>query len=205
MLDRDNNKFRKSSIAPVMDDFIARVEDNDAMIMEERGNYAPLHRRVQQAAATAWSGENVAIAITDLLGPYARKEWNLPVGSHRNPFWRITRRFSSPRKVKEVLNKSLVLCCTLGSPPLVKNLLEAGAEPNGESGKWGPLHSAAYGGNSEIMRVLLEDPRTYPDSVEEKGKTALHLAAKKGNYEVEHLLCWGKFLQKDILNVLHYS
>ena len=110
---------------------------------------------MQEAAKTAWSGENVAVAVSDILGPYVRKEWNLPVGSYKNPFWRLTRRVSSPREVQKMLSKSLVLSCSLGSPQLVKNLLNAGADPNCDRGQWGPVHSAAYGGNVEVMRYFI--------------------------------------------------
>ena len=110
--------------------------------------------QVQEAAKTAWSGENVAVAISDILGPHSRKEWNFPVGSYKNSFWRLTRRVSSPREVQKMLSKSLVLSCSLGSPQLVRNLLEAGADPNCEWGQWGPVHSAAYGGNVEVMRYF---------------------------------------------------
>ena len=110
---------------------------------------------MQEAAKTAWSGENVAVAISDILGPYSHKEWNFPVGSYKNPFWRLTRRFSSPREVQKMLSKSLILSCSLGSPQLVRNLLEAGADPNCEWGQWGPVHSAAYGGNAEVMRYFV--------------------------------------------------
>jgi hypothetical protein len=109
---------------------------------------------VQEAAKTAWSGESVAVVISDILGPHARNEWNLPVGSYKNSFWRVTRRVSSPSKIKMMLSKSLVLSCSLGSPQLVKNLLDAGADPNCDSGQWGPVHSAAYGGNVEVMRYF---------------------------------------------------
>jgi hypothetical protein len=108
--------------------------------------------QVQEAAKTVWSGESVAVAISDILGPHARKEWDLPVGSHRNPFWRITRKVSSPHEMKTMLSKSLILSCSLGSPQLVKNLLDAGADPTCDSGQWGAVHSAAYGGNVEVMR-----------------------------------------------------
>jgi ankyrin repeat protein len=53
-----------------------------------------------------------------------------------------------------MLSKSLVISCSLGSPQLVKNLLDAGADPNCNSRHWGPVHSAAYGGNVEIMRYF---------------------------------------------------
>lgn len=109
---------------------------------------------MQGAAKTAWAGESVAVVISDILGPHAREEWNLPVGSYKSSFWRMTRRMSSPSKLKMMLSKSLVLSCSLGSPQLVKNLLDAGADPNCDSGQWGPVHSAAYGGNVEVMRYF---------------------------------------------------
>ena len=108
--------------------------------------------QIQDAAITAWTGDNAAVIISDILGPHAQKEWNLPVGSYKNPFWKFTKTVSSPTEIKKVLTKSLTVTCSMGSAPLVKNLLEAGADPNGEQGKWGPLHSAAYTGNVEVMR-----------------------------------------------------
>ncbi|KAJ9584659.1 hypothetical protein L9F63_020999 [Diploptera punctata] len=184
----DKIKFgRKSSVVPIEDND-CRIEDYEFMGMEDRKNWSPLHHRVKEAAVTAWSGENVAIAVSDILGPHARKEWNLPVGSHKNPFWRLTKKVSTPSEVKKLLTKSLTVASSMGSAALVKNLLEAGADPNGKTGKWGPLHSAAYTGNVEVMRVLLEDSRTNPNALDDKGKTPLHLAAKNGNYEVLKLL-----------------
>ena len=109
---------------------------------------------MQEAAKTAWSGENVAVVIGDILGPYSRKEWNFPVGSYKNSFWRLARRVSSPPEVQKMLSKSLVYSSSLGSPQLVRNLLEAGADPNCDGGQWGPVHSAAYGGNVEVMRYF---------------------------------------------------
>jgi FOG: Ankyrin repeat len=111
--------------------------------------------QVQEAVKTAWSGEDIAVAIGDIVGPYSRKEWNFPVGSYNNFFWRLTRQVSSPREVQKMLSKSLILSCSLGSPQLVRNLLDAGADPNCDWGHWGPLHSAAYGGNVEVMRYFV--------------------------------------------------
>ncbi|XP_069676009.1 transient receptor potential cation channel protein painless-like [Periplaneta americana] len=179
---------KRTAVVPIQEPEVCVIDSSESFKMDERVA-SPLHLRVKQAAkGVGWSEDSIAVAISDILGPYARKEWNLPVGSHKNPFWRLTRKLASPREVNKMLSKSLLLACTLGSAQLVRNLLQAGADPGTEPGKWGPLHSAAYGGNVEVMRALLEDCRVFVNGTEKKGNTALHLAAYKGNYEVMKVL-----------------
>ncbi len=82
-------------------------------------------------------------------------------------------------------------CATYrGTPPLqaavdkgdaaaVGQLLEAGTSPSGRAGGWTALHRAAYGGQAEIARVLL-DAGASTKAKDNQGFTPLHWAVYEG-------------------------
>jgi ankyrin repeat protein len=68
-------------------------------------------------------------------------------------------------------------------------LLEHGADPNLlDDAKCSPLHNAAAEGMTDLVRVLLRDPRTDPGLPGNSSRTPLHKAAYRGQATVIHLL-----------------
>lgn len=58
-----------------------------------------------------------------------------------------------------------------------------------------PLHFAAYGGDRETVKVVLQCEREVIDSENLYGYTALHVAAFLGNADAVEVLINGKHLQ----------
>lgn len=61
-------------------------------------------------------------------------------------------------------------------PDILRNLIKAGANPNGPPGKCAPIESAAMSGNLTTLEVLL-DSGADPRHVDEDGQSMLHYAA----------------------------
>ena len=81
------------------------------------------------------------------------------------------------------------MCSRFNGLSTVEALLQAGADPSikGKKGST-PLHFAARGGNDEIIKVLLEQPKVKVDVKDSYGKTALHVACSEGQSRVCQLL-----------------
>ena len=76
---------------------------------------------------------------------------------------------------------------SLGFDPMVKRLLNAGANVQRPEGEWNPLHIAAWMGYPTIVEHLLE-AKADPNVLNKKGNTALYLASYKGNVEIVRVL-----------------
>lgn len=70
---------------------------------------------------------------------------------------------------------------------MVKLLLEAGADPNGEPNN-PPLTSAAFRGSSLTVKLLLEQPNIDINKRGSDGQTALLIAASKGHSKIVEML-----------------
>ena len=75
-----------------------------------------------------------------------------------------------------------------GDLRIIEMLIEAGAKPTSRnfSGK-GPLHLAAFIGNSRVVTTLLANGAPV-DTTDNSGRTALHWAARKHEHTTEMLL-----------------
>lgn len=80
---------------------------------------------------------------------------------------------------------ALMMAAIAGDAPLVKFLIERGAEVN-KTG-WTPLHYAASNGNDEIVSMLL-DASAYVDAQSPNGTTPLMMAARAGHVSTMKLL-----------------
>ncbi|ERM93580.1 ankyrin repeat domain-containing protein 65 [Amborella trichopoda] len=74
-----------------------------------------------------------------------------------------------------------------GETLIVELLLARGANPDRQSGTWGPLHQATAGGHLEVMRLLFLKGAS-PDAPAWDGRTALHLAVEDGRRDCARLL-----------------
>ncbi len=84
----------------------------------------------------------------------------------------------------------LGLACFYGHVETAKYLINAGARVNSPSQnkmKAAPLHSAAAGRHSELVKLLLEHAAD-PNALQEGGFTPLHAAAQNGDVESVQLL-----------------
>jgi len=81
------------------------------------------------------------------------------------------------------------LACKQGEVRIVSMLLEQGCSPTcfGWNGNTA-LHLAAYSGNDDVVRILLEDSRVQIDYRNIYGCTPLHLAALKGHSNIVEAL-----------------
>ena len=80
---------------------------------------------------------------------------------------------------------ALMLACIKGNLPIVKLLIKREADINHPG--WTPLHYAASGGHTGIMRLLL-DESAYIDAESPNGTTPLMMAARYGNSNAVQLL-----------------
>jgi len=98
-------------------------------------------------------------------------------------------------KVQEKLNSELLKATREGKLPLVKLLLEKGADVNTKNKvNWTPLHEAAQtkvekvlGGRTEIVKLLLENGADV-NAKDKWGATPLHAAALEDHAEIAKLL-----------------
>ncbi|MGA7195404.1 MAG: ankyrin repeat domain-containing protein [Anaerolineales bacterium] len=84
----------------------------------------------------------------------------------------------------------LGLACFFGHLETAQYLINAGARVNSASKnkmKVTPLHSAAAGGHTELVKFLLEQGAD-PNALQESGFTPLHAAAQNGDVESIHQL-----------------
>ena len=84
----------------------------------------------------------------------------------------------------------LGLACFFGHLETARYLINAGARLNSASQnrmKVTPLHSAAAGGHTALVKLLLEHGAD-PNAVQEGGFTPLHAAAQNGDVESIHML-----------------
>lgn len=79
----------------------------------------------------------------------------------------------------------LMLASYLGNLPMVKTLIEHGAEVNQPG--WTALHYAAAGGHKEIVALLLEN-FAYIDAESPNQTTPLMMAARSGKLDIVSLL-----------------
>ena len=90
--------------------------------------------------------------------------------------------------VVESHNTILNLALRMGNQPIIKLLLDAGADPNGvDEFGWTPLHTAAGGKQTEMMELLL-DHGANPNKASNQGYKPLAVAAKFGSKEKVQLL-----------------
>ena len=90
--------------------------------------------------------------------------------------------------VVESHNTILNLALRMGNQPIIKLLLDAGADPNGvDEFGWTPLHTAAGGKQTEMMELLL-DHGANPNKASNQGYKPLAVAAKFGTKEKVQLL-----------------
>lgn len=80
---------------------------------------------------------------------------------------------------------ALMLAALHGDLPTVKALLERGAEPNKPD--WTPLHYAAAGGHSDVVRLLLENS-AFIDAESPNRSTPLMMAVRQKQPTVARLL-----------------
>ncbi|MBI5421749.1 ankyrin repeat domain-containing protein [Candidatus Peregrinibacteria bacterium] len=87
----------------------------------------------------------------------------------------------------------LAIACRTGNAPLVKALLEKGANPNGKSGELlhTPLMEAAMQGRYNLIRVLIRH-KAEINAVDVDCRTALMFAAMKGNPKTVMMLLLAK-------------
>jgi ankyrin repeat protein len=72
---------------------------------------------------------------------------------------------------------------------VVKLLVAAGARVNPQaSDEWGPLVSAAYGGNLQVVSYLVEEAGTDVRRAGPDGKTAVMVAVEKGHVDIVEYL-----------------
>jgi cytohesin len=89
----------------------------------------------------------------------------------------------------ESLNEALHKAVRLGNPDQVKKLLDSGADANARDGIGStPLIDAAWSGNAEITRVLLQHGADVNAIHREAGSTALEYAVLTGRTTVVRLL-----------------
>jgi ankyrin repeat protein len=82
---------------------------------------------------------------------------------------------------------ALMFAALQGESDLVRALVGGGARVNQPG--WNALHYAAWGGQPEICRYLLDEGADI-DATSPNGTTALMLAAREGHYAVVKLLLW---------------
>lgn len=80
---------------------------------------------------------------------------------------------------------ALMIACFKGNLAAVQALLEKGAEVNRPG--WAPLHYAAYSGNNDIVRLLL-DKSAYIDAESPNKTTPLMMASMAGKIHTVKLL-----------------
>lgn len=87
--------------------------------------------------------------------------------------------------VNEAGENALMIAALRGHEALARRLVARGAEVNKPG--WAPLHYAATGGNTAIVRLLLER-HAYVDAESPNGTTPLMMAAQYGSTESVKLL-----------------
>lgn len=84
---------------------------------------------------------------------------------------------------------------------IVEILLERGANPlKGTIGDRLPLHFAAEGGHSSVVKLLLRQPTVDPNKKDYTGQTALFKAANNGHHQVVELLLQQKGVDPDAVS-----
>lgn len=88
---------------------------------------------------------------------------------------------------------ALMLAAAKDQAEVTAQLLAAGADPNlADIYAWTPLMRAVYEGHAAVAVALLADPRIELERRNDRGQTALHLAAIAGQATLaEHLLARG--------------
>lgn len=97
----------------------------------------------------------------------------------------LLRNRSNALKLNKYGDSAVGLAALKGHLPVVRRLVEAGANLRGKG--WGPLHYAAFAGHTEILQFLLGKGVAI-DARAPNGQTALMLAAKNGHRDVVKLL-----------------
>ena len=111
---------------------------------------------------------------------------------------------------KEKRDKALVFAAAKGDARKVEELLSKGARVDARDQGFTPLLAAAYGGQTEVCKLLLEKGKANVKETNPKGFTPLLSAADEGHTEVcELLLDNGSDLEERILptefTALHYA
>ena len=83
---------------------------------------------------------------------------------------------------------ALLMGALNGNTSVIGSLLDAGGEINPAKG-WAPLHYAAFSGNADAVRLLLERGAN-KDAIAPNGYTALMLAARNGKIEAAKALLY---------------
>jgi ankyrin repeat protein len=82
-------------------------------------------------------------------------------------------------------DNALMVACLKGNLPAVQALLEKGVEINRPG--WAPLHYAAFSGNNDIVKLLL-DKSAYIDAESPNKTTPMMMAARAGHIMTVKLL-----------------
>jgi len=76
-----------------------------------------------------------------------------------------------------------------GTGSAIRQVIALGADPSSTDGEgWNVLHWAAFHGNLEAAKVLIDDHRSLCNSRDKEGKTPLEHAKAEGNDEIAKLL-----------------
>lgn len=97
----------------------------------------------------------------------------------------LLRNRANTMKYNRYGDTALALAALRGHAPIVRRLIEAGADLSGPG--WAPLQYAAFAGHADVVRLLLAKKPDL-DKRAPNRQTALMLAARNGHQEVVKLL-----------------
>lgn len=97
---------------------------------------------------------------------------------------------TSTQESDKQLDEALYAAALNGDAQKVKELLQAGADPDTASSIAPPLFAATYRGHTEVVKILLNNPHrnANPNRATDEGMTPLALAAASGKLELVKVL-----------------